>query len=229
MNLEGWCGGQHLVLRAACHPVPCLARPACGRRCFPVWPPSRWVARKRVSSLWGFNSAENDQQILRAYQWIAGKLAQQKAPPQADALPVWVWHTHNPGHAEPDLWRLRPYAPGVLLELEVDAARVLLSDFDLWHAPLNGTFLGTEEEDMAFDQQYEQRGVEGWNTFWHDSELAKAALVSWDHCLDLDWYAPNWFGEARERKKIQGVMWEIRPEDVMRHRPYQGWKWRRGE
>ena len=167
---------------------------------------------------------DNDQQILRAYQWIAGKLAQQELPAYPDALPVWVWHTHNPGHAEPDLWRLRPYSPGVLLELEVDAARVLLSDFDLWHAPLNGTFLGTEEEDTAFHQECERRGHGGTHTFWHDSELAAAALASWDHCLDLDWYAPDWYGEPRDRKRIQGVMWEIRPGDVVRYRSYKGWK-----
>lgn len=168
---------------------------------------------------------ENDQQIVRAYQWMAGKLAQQQPPPGREALPVWVWHTHDPGHPEGDLRRHRPYAPGVLLELEVDPARVLLSDFDLWHAALNGTFLGTEAEDRAFDQECEQRGIVGWNAFWYDEPLAAAALASWEHCLDLDWHAPDWYGEPRERKRLQGVMWQIRPEDVVRYRHYRGWKW----
>lgn len=159
---------------------------------------------------------------------MAGKLSEREVPPHPDALPVWVWHTFDPQFPQPDLRRLRPYSPGILLELEVEPQRVLLSDFDLWHAPLNGTFLGTEADDKAFEQECEQRGLGGYNDLWEDEELSEAAVASWDHCLDLDWYAPDWFGEPREGKKIQGVMWEIRPVDLVRYRYYKGWPWRKG-
>lgn len=163
-------------------------------------------------------------QIIRAYDWITAKLALQDTSPEPNALPVWVWQRFD--SARPDLRRHRPYSPGVLLELEVNPARVLLSDFDLWHASLNGHLLGTDQEDKAFDLECQRRGFSGHDTFWQDTELAEQVMKSWERCLDLDWYAPDWFGVPRDRKKIQGVIWEIRPEDLVHYRFYQGWKWR---
>lgn len=103
---------------------------------------------------------------------------------------------------------------------------MLLSDFDLWHAPLNATFLGTEKDSVAFDRKCEQRGYGDGGDFWQDTELTALVCDSWELCLDLDWHAPDWFGVPYRQKKIQGVMWEIRPEDLIRHRFYTGWKWR---
>lgn len=64
---------------------------------------------------------------------------------------------------------------------------------------------------MSFDQECHSRSFGVWNDFWPNRELATEAIASWDHCLHLDWYAP----EPRERKWIQGVPWEITPEDIV--------------
>lgn len=46
---------------------------------------------------------------------------------------------------------------GVRLEVEIPDAQVLLSDFDLWHYPLNYWYLPDDEED---DWRFERRCAE---------------------------------------------------------------------
>lgn len=160
---------------------------------------------------------EDDEPLWRAYRWIARELAQQDEPSAADALPVWVWHTSHPGHPRPDLRRHRPVHPGVLLELEIEDDRVLLSDFHAWHAALNGWFLGDESETDLFEAECRRRGCE-WNAFWPDADLAARVTASWSRCLDLEWK-----GWGEEDKTVQGVLWELRPGDLIRYRRYRGW------
>ncbi|MFC3862568.1 DUF3841 domain-containing protein [Deinococcus antarcticus] len=164
----------------------------------------------------------DDQSLWRAYRWIAGRLALQHPPPVPEALPVWVWATFNHRSPKPDLRRHHPVTPGVLLELEVDDDRVLLSDFDGWHTALNGWFLGSETEVTAFESQCDQKGY-GPAGFWQDEDMRQQVTGSWLKCLDLDWYDPFWHGADTETRKTQGVLWELRPEDVKASRIYRGW------
>lgn len=159
----------------------------------------------------------------RAYRWMAERLCEHASPPPGVSLPVWVWHTHDPDHPRPDLRRHRPQGRGVLLELQIAPERVLLSDFELWHYPLNDWYLGTEVESEAFEASCAARGLE-WDGFRADPELSTQVEASWMRCLDLDWHVPDWAGKPRGRKQLQGVLWELRPEDLVRWREFRGWR-----
>ncbi|GAA4012907.1 hypothetical protein GCM10022631_25750 [Deinococcus rubellus] len=166
--------------------------------------------------------ARGEAETRRAYHWMIARLTQQETPPQLDSLPVWAWHTYDPKRPGFDLRVYRPKRPGVLLELEVDPARVLLSDYELWHWALNGWFLGSRANVRAIAALCKKLGVE-WGEWWTHPDIAEQVCASWARCLDLKWYAPRWEGKPAAEKSLQGVLWEIRPQDVRRSKVFKGW------
>ena len=145
-----------------------------------------------------------------AYDWMAECLHRRDPKPSAEIRwPMWAWWVfeNNSGPRRPDLRKARPTQPGVLLELRVDAHRVLLSDFDGWHIALNNFYAGPK--------------YQLWRQRWDDSQpgsaerahLERARRKSWRRCLAIN-----------PKSSTQAVLWEIRPEDVTRHWVYQGWR-----
>jgi hypothetical protein len=103
----------------------------------------------------------------------------------------------------PDL-RHRGYlpkgTPGVLVELELDGERILRSDFDLWHYALNGWYLPKSlADERGFEAHPDRRRI----------------APSWRRMFDLEWRNRR-YTAARAAKSIQGVTWELRPQDVRR-------------
>lgn len=140
---------------------------------------------------------------LASYRWMAGMMRESLGPPATRAqMPVWLWRAwRGRSRPRPDLratGHLPSGAPGVRLELEIDEARVLCSDFELWHYVLNGWYLPRSPQDeREFDAQPDVDRI----------------AASWRRIFDLAWddrrYVP-----ARTRRAIQGVCWELRPADV---------------
>ena len=64
--------------------------------------------------------------------------------------PIWVWVRPKPDLRQAGY--LQRGRKGVLLELEIDSHRILLSDFDAWHCVLNHWYLAlTEYEELQFE------------------------------------------------------------------------------
>lgn len=138
-----------------------------------------------------------------AYRWMARQLATRVGPPESGAqLPVWVWcQWRGASRRRPDL-RSRAHLPpgtaGVRLELMIEPARLLCSDFELWHYVLNGWHLpASRAEERAYDARPDPRRRE----------------ESWQRVFDLDWQHPR-YAVAHAAKSIQGVVWELRPQDL---------------
>lgn len=68
-----------------------------------------------------------------AYAWMTAQLRQRAEPPTPDALPVWVWVNEAPAD-----WT---GATGSYLTLDLDPARVLVSNYDVWDALLGQVIL----------------------------------------------------------------------------------------
>ena len=84
------------------------------------------------------------------------------------------------------------------LELEVEAARLLPSDFELWHYALNGWYLPASlDDERAFDASPEPARV----------------ASSWQRIFDLAW-SNRRYAAPRPEKSIQAVLWELRPDDL---------------
>lgn len=141
----------------------------------------------------------------QAYRWMRLQMLRHLGPPGSDCqAPVWVWRQwRGLQRARPDL-RCAGHLPrgtgGVRIELELAPERVLLSDFELWHYVLNGWYLPSSTSD-------EQR---------HEAAADRGSIeASWQRIFDLHWSHPSLAAPAPE-KSVQGVTWEIRPEDVRR-------------
>lgn len=179
---------------------------------------------KGMSSLEGKGVLRCDAQRVdrdrkRAYAWIAGKLSEKAGPaPKGVRFPMWTWAAWDAGRGRtrPDL-RSSCHLPrgtkGFRLELEVDPGRVLQSDFEAWHAVLNGWFLGKDEaEDEGFDAEMKAAGVRwGWP---YPEPFASKVVASWDRIFELGPPAPTHF--HRDPPDVQGVLWEIRRADAVK-------------
>ncbi|QQZ28049.1 DUF3841 domain-containing protein [Thiothrix subterranea] len=154
-----------------------------------------------------------------AYRWMAKQLALRSEPSSFDEqAPIWVWSQWNGvKKTKPDLCSrgyLMPGTSAVRLELDIDENRVLLSDFLLWHIPLNNGYIGRSGRDAKqFDKALSKAGL------WRESlsllpqEWRSRIEDSWVRIFDLAW-EDRYFVTAMADKSIQGVMWELRLEDV---------------
>lgn len=150
-----------------------------------------------------------------AYEWLARRMAEMIGRPSPEAMPLWAWQQWlGDRRARPDLrsaCHLPPGERGVRIEFEADSASVVLSDFNLWHFPLNYWYIGASEEDSdAFEAELATRGLDQYTQKpLPDSVYHKRIESSWDRVFDLDW--DDWVHDKRSRseKCIQATLWRI--------------------
>ncbi|NMX21197.1 hypothetical protein C5S30_01900, partial [ANME-1 cluster archaeon GoMg4] len=92
-------------------------------------------------------------------------------------------------HPKPDLRRsghLPRGTSGVRIEFIVSSDRVLLSDFEAWHAVLNCWYLSLSEvESDNWDNRCEIAGIKiGWEN-WHPPSPKEELMRSWERIFDL--------------------------------------------
>jgi hypothetical protein len=101
---------------------------------------------------------------------------------------------------------------GVRIELELENGKVLLSDYNGWHAVLNNSFLSYDEaEDDRFEQEKQRLGY-GYGSPQPES-LRSKITASWERIFDLAGGDPEWWGKVSGRA-IQATFWELRLKDV---------------
>lgn len=157
--------------------------------------------------------------FISAYDWMCAQMRRRIGPPpRPDQLPIWAWARWSAAHIRPDLRataHLPPGTAGVRIEIEVDPARVLRSDFHLWHHVLNYWYLSTSEADDEAVQAaltaerldpYRQKPLA--HPGWHARILA-----SWERIFTLEDQRDGWTGNS---DSIQAVLWELRRADVRR-------------
>lgn len=147
-------------------------------------------------------------------------------PPKKVRYPVWAWYQWEGKRKRRDV-REKGYAERgekiVQLTIEVDDKDVLLSDFDLFHYPLNYWYLPLDEsDDVAFESDYIRAGFT-----WHDLKdftiqseemllLRERIIKSWDLIFDLDKKDDGWLYGSLETKSIQATLWQVNLEQVVR-------------
>ena len=163
---------------------------------------------------------------LSAYQWMAEKMRSRIGPPpEPDCLPIWAWHQwEGTKRKKPDLrasGHLCKGERGVRIEFEQAGDGMLLSDFCLWHYVLSYWYLPVSEADAeVFEKELASHGL----SFFDQKPLPHAdyhtrIVRSWDRIFDLDWSEPD-VSQPRETKAIQAAMWELKRDQVKRHKPF---------
>ena len=155
--------------------------------------------------------------FLEPYRWLADRMAERIGPPpDGVSLPLWAWYQwEGARRPRPDLRAGGHGTPGsvnVRIEFEIDDNDIVLSDFDLWHCPLNYWYLAKDEaEGKSFEDELEKRGLD----YFDQKPLPVAKyhrriVQSWLRIFDLDWDS-DWFTHADHDKKcIQATFWELR-------------------
>jgi hypothetical protein len=141
-------------------------------------------------------------EFTSAYDYIAKSMHSRNVkmlfPPSSskDILPVWGWYKRGdqlaPNFIESYLEEIASdpddddYDSEVIMHLRIDEERLLLSDFDLWHAVLNDTptILGEDKE------------------------------ASWEYIFDLT-KASKILEVKSHEQYVQATFWEILLEDVV--------------
>lgn len=183
--------------------------------------PEAWQQIERTGVL-HTDKALCQEYCVESYPWMVEQMERRGLKrPGGCIYPVWAWYQcQNAAQKRPDLRRgghLEKGMQGVLLTLQMEASRVLLSDFELWHYALNYWYLGeTEEESEAFDQEMSQQGLDYFREKPLSDPVAHERITrSWEKIFDLDWAAPE-IARPREEKMIQATFWELRREDVVK-------------
>lgn len=163
-----------------------------------------------------------------ACDWMARKMLEANIYPTCDSIryPVWAWYKWEGKRKRRDM-REGGYAKRgekiVQLTIDIDDKEVLLSDFDLFHYPLNYWYLPSDEEDDAdFERAYTNVGFT-----WHDLSnfqiqskdmllLRDRIVKSWDRIFDLSKEDEGWLYVSLETKSIQATLWQVRPEQVVK-------------
>lgn len=161
-----------------------------------------------------------------AYNWISHKMIEANILPSNKIhYPVWAWYQWEGKRKRRDM-RESGYAMRgekiVQLTIEADDQDVLLSDFDLFHYPLNYWYLPLDEaDDATFERDYKNAGFT-----WHDLKdfqiqseemlLLRAKIIkSWDRIFDLGRQDDGWLYGSNETKSIQATLWQVNLEQVV--------------
>lgn len=157
----------------------------------------------------GEADSQCSEQFRICYRWIADAMDRYgiDRPNGVDdgAYPVWAWArwTDNAGkeRTKPDLRymafnRERLIAGNALFSFEMNRSDILLSDFDLWHLPLNGLPI-----DDAIDESIE-------SVYDGNESDMRSAVETWDRCI-----VPSDATLADMPEWTQACIWELREAD----------------
>ena len=152
--------------------------------------------------------------FIDRYGWLVKKLNEKDSKPCNVDCPVWAWYRFNGKEKKPDLRHSCYGSRGekmVCLELEVPDEKVLLSDFDLWHFPLNNWWLPD-----CFYEGYgdtEDEVQQKWFDSLTKEEQELERERSWDRIFNIEPFENDWILRG---KYVQAVFWELKIEYVQK-------------
>ncbi|MCT4664928.1 MAG: DUF3841 domain-containing protein [Flavobacteriales bacterium] len=171
----------------------------------------------------GYNMFEFDE----PYTWMRNQMVQRVgAPKKEGAVPIWAWyHYDNAKKTKPDLRHtglVEKGKKGIRVGFLKNREEVLLSDFELWHIPLNnGNIAGSEEEDNAFEEFAKKFEYVLWDMKTYPKELKTAVEKTWERIFDMDFdneYATRPF----EKKSIQATFWSLSLAEIVEVKEFVG-------
>lgn len=156
------------------------------------------------------------------YDWMAQQMRQRIGEPPLPQIkyPLWVWYQYTNKKSPAPTMSSKDIEPGetqaVMIELEVPDNAVLLSDFTLWHLPLNCSGICLKREKRQFDAELEkyQDLLREYRPLNEYPREVQQILKTWERIFDLDMIDPYLITKRRENRCIQGTIWQLRKEWV---------------
>ena len=144
----------------------------------------------------------------RPYRWMSQQMAR-RGICRPGTAPLWAWYAYSGiARRRPDLrcgWHLPRGTRGVRIEFTAPADKVLLSDFEMWHAVLNDWYLERDEQES---QQHDKR-----------RPSRKQIEKSWQRIFDLEFGSEEyWFAPAE--RQIQACIPSLSKSQIKEIRPF---------
>lgn len=185
--------------------------------------PISWFDKLQIEGVIYGNAplANIDENWQPAYNWITKQMEQKIGQkPFENSTPIWAWYQYdNAQKKQPDLRNtgfLAKGTKGVRIEFDKPENDVLLSDFDLWHYPLNYWCIhDTEKEDNDFDNLLKVEGVNFIDREKYTPILKTKVEKSWDKVFDLN-YNQQYSAKKKEEKTIQATFWSLSLDEVVK-------------
>lgn len=140
------------------------------------------------------------------YKWIIKQMENRIGNrPNSSVYPIWAWYQYkNVNSKRPDL-RTSVFLPigtkGVRIEFEKPENQILLSDFNLWHFPLNYWYIANnEKQDSEFHKLLKNSKVEFMDKEKYPSKLKVIVENSWNKIFDMSYdceYVTEKFNEKK--------------------------------
>lgn len=156
------------------------------------------------------------------YDWMANEMRKYIGNPSIPEVryPIWAWYQYTS--------RKKPKPPvspkmlasdqeeGVILEIEIPDDEVLLSDFGLWHVPLNGHPISDDKNLMYRFKAF--RAMQGGSCDFEDypEELQHDIMLIWSAIFDLRTKLGKWIAKAMWNRSIQACFWVLKLEQVIK-------------
>jgi hypothetical protein len=183
-----------------------------------------WSVLEKTGHLVG-TRRHGSKTFQKPYAWMRQQvLLRVGPPPKKNAMPLWGWFQwQDAERKKPDLRSVRHHwgPPGryVLIECDLPDQNVVLSDYDMWHIPLNEGYIGKDDAD---DERFEEKlkKINAQHGLPWPPLLDKERTDSWVRVLDLTWGEEHG-SHPLNKKSIQACFWEIRREQVKTFKLFQ--------
>jgi hypothetical protein len=150
--------------------------------------------------------------FLDRYWWLNKQLDKKDPKPESVEYPVWAWYRFDGKEKKPDLRHSCYSYHGdkmVCIELEIPDEKVLLSDFDLWHFPLNDWWLYDCFYPNYGEKEYDKDHEWFKNLSPEEQQVEKEK--SWERIFNIEPFESDWIARG---KYVQAVFWELKKEYV---------------
>lgn len=154
---------------------------------------------------WGF---------AQSYMWLKEKMVKKGISYQNhnDHM-IWAWKKWSGKKEKPDKRYASVYAfydkPFVMMELDIDSSRVLLSDYESWYFVLNYSYLAHEKDVENFSAKFKHFRKKPYSDKKADLEMRE----SWNNIFDLE-KSRSILEYPKEEQCIQATFFEIFKSDV---------------
>lgn len=161
------------------------------------------------------------QEYRAMYDWMADQMREYIGNPPNPEMryPLWAWYQY--------ISRKKPKPPvspnmlasnqkeGVMLEIEIPDDEVLLSDFGLWHVPLNGYPISDDKRLLKRLKVF--RELNGGSCDFEDypEVFQHDIMVTWSAIFDLRTKLGKCVAKAMWNRSIQACFWELKLEQIV--------------
>lgn len=166
------------------------------------------------------NLSNVDKNFLAAYNWLTQQMeAKVSKKPFNDVTPIWAWYQYRGKQKlKPDLrsCHLAKGTKGVRIEFSKNETEILLSDYDLWHHPLNYWCIhDNEKQENEFDTLLETEKINFVDKEKYTFILKNKVEESWHKIFDLN-YTTQYSANKKDQKSIQATFWKLSVEEIIK-------------